>query len=312
MAQQTVPNAAHPKPKRGTGMYTKPNYQRAVTAYREIGINHSAVSRELGWGIETCRRLYKDGWRGIAWARPIADVIAEDTANGKAAAVAAQEVERREVQARAAVAKGKFEEAVQLEEHIISAARKNVAAAYNLSAQLLPAITAAVHFVREELCERVVDATGERWTPRTAAALRSAGVKPEYALKLIERYALIINRITATSDTVMDQSRLNRGQPTSITEERHSTVLQMTAEEAMLEIQAQDETIRLIAMQANTDKAARHDERRARMPARTKRQTVPIDTIDADGEEAPLELGEQVTYATPPPPLTPDTDDDFG
>lgn len=272
-------------------VYTRQTYDRILTLYRDIGVNHSAVAREAGWHPRTIRRAYDEGWPQYKWARPIRLVLEQDIAEAKSTARDRAEELRREVNAKASVAKTKLEEAILIEEQVLVAARKNVAAAYGLSAQLVPAVAAAVSYVRETMCRQVVDVGGEKWVPKTGAELKAAGIDPMAALRLVDRHALVLQRVSNTAKTIIDLSRVGRGDPTEITEERKALIIDMSAEDALREMENQDEALRLIRLEAMAQRKRRLEDRGGTIDTEgediTERESAEDAELDEDEEPTP-------------------------
>jgi hypothetical protein len=123
------------------------------------------------------------------------------------------------------------------EEALLQAARKNVAAAFGLSAKLVPAMDGAVGYIRSVFVD---PATGQ---PKTPAQVEAAGVDPKVAMSLLRQHAAILARATGIAETLVQLGRTERSEPNLVV---GHVVQDMTAEQAAEEIEAQEAAISII------------------------------------------------------------------
>lgn len=233
---------------KGKTLWNRTEYDRVLAAFRESPGNFSHAARAGGVNWRTAKKLWEVGWPSRQWARPIHDVLAEEQAGARAAIAAKLARERELADAEAEKARTMAVEIGAIETQILQGARRNVAAVFGLSAKLVPAMDALVGYVRGIL----LDANNQ---PRPHADLVKAGIDPDRALRIIGQHALILQRAFSVGFDVIQLRRAAEGLPTQVIGVAN---VDMSAEQALEELENQEEAVRLIKEAADQRKTQVH------------------------------------------------------
>lgn len=229
--------------KGGSGRYSMAEYASLLAAFRVSPGNITQAAATCGWTWHATRRVWDKGWPKFTWARPIRDVLAEEHAASKAAIADRLRQEREAADAEAEKTRAASLEIAVIEQQILVAARRNVAAAFGLSAKLVAAMDSAVGYIRSAFLE-------PDGTHRAPAAILASGISPPDAMRLLHRHTIILERAFNVGERIINMGRVEKGKPTAITA---TQLVPMSAEDAAEELSAQAEAIRLIQSESEEE-----------------------------------------------------------
>jgi hypothetical protein len=203
----------------GRRAYTRELYTLLLKGFREAPANASAAARYAGCDPRTARRVWRDGWPALPWARPIKDVIAkEETVERERKATILQEKVDAEQAAREK-ARAEVEAARGAESRMLQLARQNVLGALAVSAKLTPAMAKLADLVVTE-----------------ADSIKS----PDRALSLLNKHSSLMQRAANAADSIVKLSRLDRGETTEHLS-LSAAEQEMSYEEALQELESAGE-----------------------------------------------------------------------
>lgn len=214
---------------------TKTRYEAVVEGFRRAPGNYMQAAQYAGCGWRAAKILWNRGWVKHQWARPIKDVLADEQALKQEAVGRRIRGERAVQDAQADKARAEVEQAREAEAELLGLARKNVRAAFALSAQLIPAMVGCVEVVKYH----TIDPKTQK--PYTPADMKIDAVQ---AMGLITRYGLTLQRAYGVAESLVQLEMARRGEAGQIL--GISQVASMTPEEAAREIEEQEVCLALI------------------------------------------------------------------
>jgi hypothetical protein len=176
-------------------------------------------------------RTWLEGWKGLPWARPIRDILAEEAQDARAlAARALREAEEARVRV-AEEARTESVEAQAQERAILRAARSDVLAVLVLAAELVPSMRVLTRVVSEAL------------KPGPDGSLPA--IQPSAALGMLTRHASLVSKGLGAAETILALSRLDRGESTQRVEVTLGAIPDdLPFHEALTELQGAEDTLR--------------------------------------------------------------------
>ena len=201
---------------------TRQLYDALCAAYQEMPSQHRRVAEGCGVDRGTALNAWAKGWAGIAWARPIKELVEEgqrqDTDQSLVQSAVAQAAERdrkaKERERELALADAEREAAraervktVAEEMTILAGMRKSVVQAAQvvnaiggISAQLLRVITCALY-------DETVGPDGKpSYTPKAIPTM-----KPELAMDILHRWGSLAGKVVLAGDLVVRLGQELRG-----------------------------------------------------------------------------------------------------
>lgn len=191
--------------KPGRRAYTRELYDALVVGFRLAPANAAHAARTAGCERRAAKRAWEQGWRGLRWARPIRDVLAEE---GQAARARHADVERQRREAADARAEAARVEAVESEAQersMVKAARQDVLASAVVAAELVPAMRALAGVVRNAVLD-----------PITGRPLAAPAVDPKAAMMMMSRWSGMVGKTVYAAEALVQLGRLDRGQPNAV------------------------------------------------------------------------------------------------
>lgn len=208
-ASRTSPEATDPKAdltgKPGRRAYTRKLYDALVEGFRLAPANAAHAARVAGCERRCAKRAWEEGWRGLPWARPIREVLAEETQAARARA-ATEERRRREADdARREAARQEGIEAEAQERSMLKAARQDVLAAAVVSAELVPTMRALAVVIRNA----VID-------PDSGRVRDKPLVDAKTSMTLLSRWTGMVGKVVYAAEVLAQLGRTERGQANAI------------------------------------------------------------------------------------------------
>lgn len=200
------------KPQKPRMRHTQETYDGVLAAFRIRPGNISYAHRETGIDAAACKRLWERGWPYYHWARPIRDVLGEETAAARVIALerARKERELTDVEKQAKLKARK--EALVEEELMMTHVRKNVLGAALVGSKLIGAMHGFANVISDSILEK--DAAGKP----TGKLLLNHGVKPEAAMKLLKDYVSMVHKLAYAEEVVTELGKLDRGNDPALAE----------------------------------------------------------------------------------------------
>ena len=178
------------------------NYARFLQLFRNRPGAYSAVARSMGCGEEMAKRVYTLGWpTPEGWARPIIDVLREETEEARKQQQAKKNAHEAAAIEEAEQARARGIEARVEEERIVQISRKEVLNFNAIAISLVPAM--------KKLAEGI---TAQIMTGKYAG-------DPVQAFKFLREFSLLLQRGLQAAAMAIELSRLDNGRPTLIVEE---------------------------------------------------------------------------------------------
>lgn len=221
----------------GRRALTREMYELMLASYRDYPENHTRAAAQALCTDRLARRCWLGPpYRDYPWARPIREVIEEER---QQAMLALREAELRAVrekalseararEERARAASEANVEAIKQETAIIRAARADALACLSYAAELVPAMRQFANIVKQ------------------AAAPKPDGSPPDItarqAMDFLQRHGLLMLRGVHAAQMVLDQGRLDRGDPTTIVAGAPMEK-SMSYEEALEELQEAEQVL---------------------------------------------------------------------
>ena len=215
--------------------FSRKTYEQILQSFREAPGNVSNAARNAGVDFKTAKRLWEVGWPKFTWARPIQDMLEEERQKALATVAERMQKERSIHESERERARVLGIETKAAEEQLLLAARKNIAAAFGLSAKLVPAMDAVVGYIRAS----VLNPDG---SPKSHAEIGSQ-LSVREAMGLLARHAATIGRAYDVAERIIQLGRTERNEPNVIV---GHVVPEMSAEEAAAEIEEQEQAIEII------------------------------------------------------------------
>lgn len=214
----------------GRRKLTRELYDALLQGYRSAPGNATRASAVAGCDHRLASRTWAEGWRGLPWARPIRDVLAEEAQDARAlAARALREAEAARVRA-SEDARAESVEALAQERAILRAARSDVLAVLVLAAELVPSMRVLTRVVSEAL--------------RPGADGSLPAIQPSAALGMLTRHASLVSKGLGAAETILALSRLDRGESTQRVEVTLGVPDDLPLEAALTELASVEDTLR--------------------------------------------------------------------
>lgn len=229
-----------------TAKFSRKTYELVLEGFRDSPGNIAHAARHAGVDWQTAKRLWDVGWPKFTWARPMREVVEEERQKALAEVAARLQKEKELHEADREKTRAMAVEQKAAEEQLLIAARKNVAAAFGLSAKLVPAMDGAVGYIRQVF----LNPDG---TQKSAKDVEAAGIDPKTAVSILRQHAGILARATGVMETLIQLGRTQRNEPNAIV---GHVVADMSAEEAAEEIEAQEAAIAIIRSEGERKPAA--------------------------------------------------------
>lgn len=175
-----------------------------VEGFRLAPGNASRAARFAGVDRKTARNAWENGWRGLPWARPIKDILAEERQTAMARAA---ELERRRHEAALAdqeAARRESIDAAKQEALLLKAGRADVLGILANANSLTPTMRALGDLIRAA----VLDEHGR--------PLPKPGISPREAMDLISRHASVTSKAIDAAEKLIERGRVERGEPGQI------------------------------------------------------------------------------------------------
>jgi hypothetical protein len=214
---------------------TPERYQMFLDAFMSLGNRPNAVAKRIGCDASTAKRAWEKGWPQVPYGAPIARVYADairrlDTTRHEAEKKQWVDLTRTQAESRESAPCAKDSELIS-SRAAESALRPSAAAILQQSA--LDATQTEVDLLQAFRCNLIGAVSVSNRVLRGLEALAGAAaenaiitaqnvaqVTPERALRPLERFARIIDILSASTKSVIEMQRLLVGAPQQITEQR--------------------------------------------------------------------------------------------
>ncbi len=185
--------------KPGRRAYTRALYDALVVGYRLAPGNAAHAGRVAGCERRCALRAWEHGWRGLPWARPIREVLAEETQAARARVAEQDRMKREGEDARREQARVEGIEAESQERSMLRAARQDVLASAVVAAELVPAMRGLAAIVKSA----VLDANGK--------PLPNPTIDAKSAIIMISRWTGIVGKVVYAAEVLAQLGRTERG-----------------------------------------------------------------------------------------------------
>jgi hypothetical protein len=217
----------------GARGHTRELYDKLTEGYRGANGVHLRAAEYASCDWRTAQRAYEKGWKFHTWARPIREVLQEEANAAKAQAMERAAAARAAADAEAGKARQHRIDQLATEAAVMTAISKDVQNAAILVSSLTPAMQGFTRVIMKEVLEPEADGSYNLQRPRFKAA-GATTVKPLEAMKMLDAFVRMANRVTQAGETIIALGRLERGESTV----NIAAVDNMTEDQAMEELAA--------------------------------------------------------------------------
>jgi hypothetical protein len=214
---------------------TRETYEKLLSAYREhpANANHAATAARCSWQL--ARRAWSGPpYRDYPWATPIKQLLDDERRAGLARA---HELQRQRARDEAELADAEHQrareaaiEARAQEQQALKLARGDVLSSLALAAELVPSMRQLTRVV-QAACAPKADGS-------------PPDISPVMAMGLLGKHAALMAKAVSATETVIELSRLERGQPTAIVGMQPQPAL--TYEQAVEELEEASELLKAL------------------------------------------------------------------
>ncbi len=230
-----------------TGVRNRATYNKLLEGYRDKPGNYMAAGRFAGVDARTARKVWHKGWLALgSWGRPISEVITEEREKALAAQAERAQRDKAEAEEERARAGAESVKVRTEEEYIKGKCRAVIRDQLALVSDLTKAGAAFARKVLTEACEEQILPSGEKiWVPRDPNLIKG-GVRD--AMLNLDRLTKISGRTLEIAAQVLEQGRLDRGEPGTILGVQ--VMPDLTPDEALVVIEEQDAVLEIIRREA--------------------------------------------------------------